>query len=309
MVPHTPLSRRAFLGASAAAVGALAAAPAFAAEKKKKLVMLAGKPSHGPMEHEFNAGVLLLAKCLGRVPGLEVVHYKGGWPDSEKAFEGADGIFLYADGGTGHPFIQENHLSIVGDFMSRGVGLMCAHFAVEVPKDKGGKEFQEWIGGYYEHHFSCNPMWAPDFKEFPEHAITRGVKPFSIRDEWYFNMRFRPDMKGVTPILSAKPSDADARRPLCLPEGAVQAHPGGQGAGRDDDVGGGAARRRPRRRLHRRPLPQELARRQLPQGRPQRRRVDLQGRRAEGRHRVEGDRGRDQGEPRSQEGKAVVIGT
>jgi Trehalose utilisation len=219
MVPSSPITRRGFLGASAAAIGTLAVAPAFADDKKKKLVMLAGKPSHGPMEHEFNAGVLLLAKCLGHVPGLEVVHHKGGWPDSEKAFEGADGIFLYADGGNGHPFIQGNHLSIIGDSMKRGVGLMCAHFAVEIPKDKGGKEFQEWIGGYYEDQFSCNPMWVPDYKEFPEHAITRGVKPFAIRDEWYFNMRFRPDMKGVTSILSAKPSDATRDGPYVYPKG------------------------------------------------------------------------------------------
>jgi hypothetical protein len=219
MVPQQSMTRRTFLGASAAAAGALAVAPAFAAEAKKKLVMLAGKPSHGPMEHEFNAGVLLLAKCLAKVPGLEVVHYKGGWPDSEKAFEGADGILLYADGGNGHPFIQGNHVAIVGDFMKRGVGLMCAHYAVEVPKDRAGKEFQDWLGGYYEHEWSCNPMWEPDFKEFRDHAITRGVKPFAIRDEWYFNMRFRPDMKGVTPILSAKPSDAVRDGPYVYPKG------------------------------------------------------------------------------------------
>ena len=68
-------SRRTFLGVSAAAAGALAAPSLLAAENRKKLVLLAGRPSHGPMEHEFNAGVLLLKKCLARVPGLEVAHY------------------------------------------------------------------------------------------------------------------------------------------------------------------------------------------------------------------------------------------
>src|SRR5919201_5109657 len=97
-------SRRAFLGASATALGALTVPAAFAAAPAKKLVLLAGKPSHGPMEHEFNAGVLLLKKCLAGVPGLDVAHYPGGWPDSDKAFEGAAGILLYADGGAGHPF-------------------------------------------------------------------------------------------------------------------------------------------------------------------------------------------------------------
>jgi hypothetical protein len=222
MQPGENLNRRTFLGASAAAVGSLALPSARAADRRKKLVMLAGKPSHGPMEHEFNAGVLLLAKCLDGVPGLEVAHYKNGWPDGDKAFEGADGILLYADGGAGHPFLQGNHLAIVGDLMRRGVGLLCAHYAVEVPREKAGKEFLEWLGGYYEHLWSCNPMWTPDFKELPDHEITRGVRPFAVRDEWYFNMRFRPEMKGVTPILSAVPSDATRDGPYVYPRGPYE---------------------------------------------------------------------------------------
>jgi hypothetical protein len=213
------MTRRTFLGNSAAAVGTALVSSAGAAVKNKKLVMLAGRPSHGPLEHEFNAGTLLLKKCLEGVPGLEVAFSRNGWPDSEKDFEGADGIFLYADGGGGHPFIQGDHLRVIGDFMRRGVGLMCAHFAVEVPKDKGGKEMQQWIGGYYEHEWSCNPMWSPEFSDLPKHAITRGVKPFTIRDEWYFNMRFRPDNQGVVPILSARPSDAVRNGPYVYPRG------------------------------------------------------------------------------------------
>ena len=33
-------------------------------------------------------------------------------------------------------------------------------------------------------------MWEPNFTKFPEHAITRGVLPFQIKDEWYMNIRF-----------------------------------------------------------------------------------------------------------------------
>jgi hypothetical protein len=214
-----PHSRRQFL--ASCAVGSLAVHRLTAEDKpkKKKLILLAGRPSHGPGDHEFNAGCMLLQKCLENVPNLEVVLYKGGWPDKDKALEGADGILCYADGSGGHPLIQGDRLRVIGDLMSRGVGLMCAHFGVEVPKDKGGKEFQSWIGGYYEHAFSVNPMWSPEFKEFPKHPIANGVKPFTIRDEWYFNMRFRPDMKGITPILSAKPSDEVRKGPYVYPRG------------------------------------------------------------------------------------------
>jgi hypothetical protein len=222
MSNQSTCSRRAFLGTTATMVTGIAVQHGIAARPNKKLVMLAGRPSHGVLEHEFNAGTLLLKKCLDGVPGLEVDFYKNGWPSSEKAFDGASGIFLFADGGGGHPFIQNDRLAILADFMKRGVGLMCAHYAVEVPKDRGGKEFQEWIGGYYEHGWSCNPMWKPEFTTFPSHEITRGVKPFSVRDEWYFNMRFRPGMQGVTPILTAKPSDATRDGPYVYPRGPYE---------------------------------------------------------------------------------------
>lgn len=220
-----PLTRRMFLGSSALAVGALTAPDAFAARARKKLVILAGSPSHGPLEHEFHAGSKLLEKCLSKTEGLEVAVYTGGWPKDEAAFEGADGILSYCDGGANHPLVRGNHLEIIGNLMKKGVGLMCAHYGVEVLKDVGGKKFQQWIGGYYEHMYSCNPLWTPEFKEFPDHPVARGVQPFAIRDEWYFNMRFRPEMQGrpgmtgITPLLSAKPSDAVRDGPYVYPRG------------------------------------------------------------------------------------------
>jgi type 1 glutamine amidotransferase len=215
-----PFNRRSFLAATAAA--ALARAPfamANATTKTRKLVLIAGTPSHGPGEHEFNAGVRLLDKSLKGVEGLETVVCLSGYPKGPSVFDGADAVLCYADGGGGHPLIQGDHLKTFGGLMDRGVGLMCAHFGVEVPANRGGKEFQDWIGGHYEHLWSCNPMWTPEFSNFPTHPITRGVKPFAVRDEWYFNMRFRPDMKGVTPILSAAPSDEVRNGPYVYPAG------------------------------------------------------------------------------------------
>lgn len=211
------LSRREFLGTAAVtatAIGASAQPPA-----AKRLVMIAGTPSHGPGDHEFNAGVQLLAKCLAAVKSLEVTVFLNGYPKDDSALDKADGILCYADGGGGHPFIREQRLKRIGALMAKGVGLMCAHFAVEVPKDIGATEFRDWIGGCYEHEWSCNPMWSPEFKEFAAHPVTSGVKPFSVRDEWYFNMRFRDDTKTITPILSAVPSEAVRNGPYVYPRG------------------------------------------------------------------------------------------
>jgi type 1 glutamine amidotransferase len=178
-----------------------------------KIVMIAGKPSHGPGEHEHNAGIQLLAKCLRTVPDITVETFSGGWASDPAALDGAATVVIYSDGGDGHPALQENHLQQLAALKAKGAGLVCIHYAVEPTKEKGEKEFIEWLGGCFEINWSVNPEWEADFTQLPNHPITRGVKPFKIRDEWYYHMRFADGMKGVTPILSARPSAETLSRP------------------------------------------------------------------------------------------------
>jgi type 1 glutamine amidotransferase len=179
----------------------------------KKIVFIAGKPSHGPGEHEHRAGLLLFQKCLADFPGVQVEVCSNGWPADDAVFTGAAAVVIYSDGGDGHPALQGDHLKTLGALMDKGVGLACIHYAVEPTQEKGQKEFLNWIGGCFEINRSVNPVWEADFKSLPEHPITRGVKPFEIKDEWYFNMRFQDGMKGVTPILMAVPTPDTMRRP------------------------------------------------------------------------------------------------
>jgi len=180
---------------------------------EKKIVLIAGGPSHGPGEHEFRAGCLLLQSCLDKVSGINSVVYTNGWPQEASAFDGADAIIIYSDGGGGHPAIQRDRLKVLGALMNKGIGLGCIHYAVELPKDKGGPEFLQWIGGYFETYWSVNPHWVADFTSFPNHPITRGVKPFKINDEWYYHMRFPDSMQNVTPILTAIPPESTRGKP------------------------------------------------------------------------------------------------
>jgi hypothetical protein len=194
----------------------------------RKLVMIAGPVSHPPMMHEFRAGSMLLQKRLDLVPGLTTTLVTNGWPtkivagkrvDDNSVFEGADAIFIYADGGPNHLAVRPERLEFLRGLMQKGVSLGCAHYAVEVTPDRGGAEWKEWIGGHYENAFSCNPIWDADFVTIPVHPITRGVKPFKTKDEWYFNMRFRDGKAGVADILVATPSDAVRDGPYVHPVG------------------------------------------------------------------------------------------
>jgi hypothetical protein len=203
----------------------------------KRVVLVAGKPSHPPRMHEFNAGVQLLAKCLRSFDeqhadvSMDVQFVLNGWPRDEQVLRDADAVIFYMDGGGGHEVVQESgrRLKLVEELASRGVGIGCMHYAVEVVPDQAGKEFKRWIGGHYEHMFSCNPIWEPAFSSLPVHPITRGVKPFQVKDEWYFNMRFIDQLAGnegvdtsagkFTPILVAAPSDDVRDGPYVYPAG------------------------------------------------------------------------------------------
>jgi hypothetical protein len=170
-----------------------------AAKGVKKIVFVADTEPHGPRgNHEFLAGAIYLARTVNaHYPGAyAVVHTKNKWPRDLKH---ADTIIVLLNHGASavNPAVKEA--------TGRGAGFMAVHFGVEVDKGQQGEHYLKWLGGYFETFWSVNPWWTPDFKEIPRHETTRGVKPFSVNDEWYYHMRFVDGMKGVTPILYAVP--------------------------------------------------------------------------------------------------------
>jgi type 1 glutamine amidotransferase len=185
-----------------------------------KILLVAGRPSHGPGDHEFFAGCSVLMKLLEETPGVFPVMARDGWPKHPaETFANARSVVFFMDGGSGHPVIKNDHMAQIQKLIDGGVGFVNLHYAVEYPQ-KEGKGILDWLGGYYETGYSINPHWDATFEKLPDHPITRGVKPFSIRDEWYYNIRFTPTRKGVTPILTATPPDKTRGTP------AAKEHPG-----------------------------------------------------------------------------------
>src|SRR5687768_382344 len=166
----------------------------------KKIVFVADTDPHGPRgNHEFMAGAIYMARTLNSAYDnvYAVVHPHYQWP-KDLAHADAIIVLLNHGGSSVNPAVEAA--------VERGAGFMAVHYGVEVNKGKQGDAFLKWIGGYFETFWSVNPFWTPEFTKLPEHEITRGAKPFSVNDEWYYHMRFAPDMKGVTPILTATPT-------------------------------------------------------------------------------------------------------
>jgi type 1 glutamine amidotransferase len=181
------------------------------AAAKKKIVFVAGKASHGPGQHEHRAGCMLFADQLNK-SGLpvETVVTTNGWPQDESIFDGAAAVVIYSDGGKGHPAMA--NLDTLQKLTKQGVGIGCIHYAVEIPVGKPGDVLLGSIGGFFEIDWSVNPTWEGSFK-IPTHPVTSGIHDFTVTDEWYYHMRFQPEMKGVTPILSTLPPESTLTRP------------------------------------------------------------------------------------------------
>jgi type 1 glutamine amidotransferase len=177
----------------------------------KKVVLVAGSKSHGPGDHEFFAGCAVLMNLL-KQNGVWPVMARDGWPKNEKIFDGAAALVFYMDGRTGHPVVQKDRLKLLQGYMDKGVGWVNLHYAVDY-EPRHGETVVRWMGGFYDPRTSINPHWDADIRALPKHPIANGVHPFTIRDEWYYNMHWVGDVtdvkdaKGVTPILQAVPPD------------------------------------------------------------------------------------------------------
>jgi len=173
---------------------------------KKKILFLAGPPSHGNGAHEFRAGCMLLANALNE-SGLDIeakVHSYG-WPKDESIFNDVDACIIYADAGGR----LGNKVEFLDKKVKAGMGIMFMHYGVHPSKEVGEKYFKHWIGGFMETGWSVNPHWIADMTPRKGHPVSNGItKPITAFDEFYWNMRFptKDECDCCHPLATAIPT-------------------------------------------------------------------------------------------------------
>jgi type 1 glutamine amidotransferase len=201
-------------------------AAAQSAPRGRKVVFIAGTKSHGPGDHEYEKGCRLLAKSLETSPDLKgwrtEVHLYG-WPHDPRTLDDADAIVVYTDGSdhgeVNHPLLTGDRLETIGRQMKRGAGFVALHYSVFVPTKRGGPEFLDWVGGFFDYETgTAANRWFSKIKTCetpvalpsPSHPVSRGLKPFPLREEFYYNMRFREGDTRRVPLLHAPiPGEAE----------------------------------------------------------------------------------------------------
>lgn len=201
-------------------LGFLSLATLEASAKTRTVVFIAGKKSHGAGEHEYEAGCTLLKNALETSPNLKGwrgIVYRDGWVPDDHALETADTIVMFCDGSdhneANHPLLHGARLETLKKAMDRGAGLVVIHYTVFVPKRRGGQEFLDWVGGFFDYQSGTGtPPWYSKIRTAetrptsaaPTHPICRGMdSSFTLKEEYYYRMRFRNNDPRVTPILTA----------------------------------------------------------------------------------------------------------
>jgi type 1 glutamine amidotransferase/glucose/arabinose dehydrogenase len=210
---------------------------------EKKIVLLAGPlDSHPKDTHEYERNVILLKHCLDTSPsvqGAKVELHLGGWPEDPRTLDDADTIVITSGGCDhhleDHPFYVGDRLGVLKKQMDRGCGLVQFHWSTFNPS-RHHEAVTEWVGGTFDYETGPGGKWysAIETREWttalgaPDHPLSRGLRPFKLKEEFYFNLRFRDPDPRLVPILQ-KEAGGDLRKNTVAY--AVERSNGGRGFG------------------------------------------------------------------------------
>ena len=222
-----------------------------AAEKAgaKKVVLIAGPKSHGPVGngiHDYPWSVRLLKVMLdnSNLQGkLRVEYHLEGWPEDPSTLDDADTIMVISDGRDGDKYQEAPHLqdpvkvAWIEKQVKRGCGFMTFHFSTFAP-DSQARRILNWSGGYFDWETDGERKWYSAIKTEqsdltlpnPDHPVCQGIKPFPLRDEFYYNIRFQQGderLKGILEVPSLPGREPDGR----IVAWARQREDGGRGFG------------------------------------------------------------------------------
>ncbi|MDQ3330972.1 MAG: ThuA domain-containing protein [Planctomycetota bacterium] len=190
----------------------MCAAPAFSAEEgqpKRLLLISQGPDGHPWNTHEFRAGVRILHRLLADMPGLEVstVDAEDDPQDIPKLVDAADGVVLFVSQGSEWVGSNPERLAAFERLAARKGGITALHWAVGAKDPRYIDVAKNLWGGC---HGGPDRKYVVDQRTLEpnrEHPITAGLEALTIRDEWYYTLKFASEGT-VTPLWTTTIDDA-----------------------------------------------------------------------------------------------------
>ncbi len=144
---------------------------------------------------------------------VHVSLHLNGWPTDSRSLEDADTVMIISDGRDGENGREAAHLAtderirLVNSLMQQGCGLVTFHSSTFAP-DKHAEKVLDWSGGYFDWETDGKREWYSNTRTmaatvrpaFERHPLLNGVTAFEMRDEFYYDIRFRDRDPRWTPI-------------------------------------------------------------------------------------------------------------
>jgi cytochrome c len=165
----------------------------------KTIVLVPTVLDHPPGTHLYTDVCRLLAACLRQTPGVRaVVSPTLDFPADEPLLEEADALVWYSRP-AGHIVLSPRHAETTRRLLARGVGFTAIHYATGA-KEHVGEAYLGILGGWFNFAFAGVTFdELPLRQERPDHPVSRGWRPWTLRDEFYLDLRFSP---AAEPIVS-----------------------------------------------------------------------------------------------------------
>lgn len=175
--------------------------------KKKLLLIGQGPDGHPPTTHEYVAGLKVLERTLAPLhEQLEIkqVRADGEWLEGPDEIKNADAVVLYLAEGAKWVHGDARRLEALAQLAARGGGLTALHWATGTKDARYINGFQKLLGG-------CHGGEDRKYKFLEtkvtvlaqDHPINLGLVDFKIKDEFYYQLKFVKDERGLTPLLGA----------------------------------------------------------------------------------------------------------
>ncbi len=181
---------------------------AHSAEPAVKRVLLVGQgpDGHPPGTHAFMPGLEVLLRCLERQPGLAVRLVNGDepWSDGPELLAQCDAVVFYLSQGAQWFRAAPARLAALRELAERKGGLVAIHWAVGAKDAEHIDDCLRLLGGC---HGGPDRKYTKTTTELrmAEAAlpITRGIRDFTVYDEFYYQLKFVSPSGSVQPVLQA----------------------------------------------------------------------------------------------------------
>jgi type 1 glutamine amidotransferase len=173
-------------------------------EPRSLLLLGQGPDGHPEGTHEYVLGLNILEQMFERIPQVRVRQVRADepWNEGPDQLRDVDGIVLFLAEGARWLRESPERLAAFQEAADRDVGLVCLHWAMGTKEAAPIEDFVNLFGACHGGPDRRYQVLETRVTPASEHEVVRGFEPFTIHDEFYYQLK-RTNDPGLEPLLHA----------------------------------------------------------------------------------------------------------